>query len=90
MWTYAEIVEFMLNEFWRNVQTCYIAHVKRSLGYRMRTKRSGPRRKPCPRNLRPWIEEAIFRVEQRKNEQTQQTAIAGVGSPHFCSPKSSS
>ncbi len=43
----------------RVMQTCWIAHVKELNGLPVKSRRVGARKKPCPPEYRPVIEQAM-------------------------------
>ena len=58
------------------IKDCFIAHVKRDLGYDMGSRRSkDPRKHPCPDEFRPYIEAAFkdldTEIEKHTNGKTR-------------------
>ena len=65
IWTYAEVLKEVKKTYGVTVKTGHIGHVKRVLGYEMRTVDPGETRKhPCPDEFRPYIEEAIRKLDK--------------------------
>lgn len=63
-WTYAEVLNEVRKAHGVTVLTGHIGHVKRELGYEMRTLDLGKARKhPCPDKYRPLIKEAIRKLD---------------------------
>jgi hypothetical protein len=66
MATYKEILDDVRRQPGQSVKTCWIAHVKElnGLNPRMAVNRFSPvtRKRPCPENIRPLIEESMRRL----------------------------